>query len=453
MQTIFEKEPRQQNNIKRLGDALDDGMFLHVRQSLGLLSAEDIGHILESMPHHHRLLIWDLIPEHRHGEVLNHVADEVRSVFLSRMQPSQVAAAVTGQDADDLADILADLPDNLYHQVLASMDEQDRQRVAEVLDFPEDSAGGMMNTDTVTVRPAVEVDVVLRYLRLKGELPQGTDLLYVVDRNDHLLGQISLAKLVTSAPMKLIADLMTESKAIPATLADSDVSHLFERYDWISAPVVNEQNQLLGRITIDDVVDVIIEDADQTMMNMAGLDEDEDIFAPAYKSAPKRALWLGINLMTALVAASVSNYFEDTIKQLATIAILMTIVPSMGGIAGNQTLTLIVRGIALDHIGESNARWLLGKEIMVGLLNGILWATVVGLVVFLWKGDLKLGLIIATAMTTNLLAAGAAGASVPLLLKKFGVDPAVAGGVVVTTITDVIGLFTFLGLATLFLVH
>ena len=452
MQTLFEQEPIQQKTIRHLGDSLDAGLFLHVRQSLVLMSAEDIGHILESMPHRQRTLLWGLIPEKRQGEILNHVADEVRTIFLSQMQPSQVAAAVMGQDADDLADILGDLPNHLYHQVLASMDEQDRQRVAEVLNYPEDSAGGIMNTDTVTVRPAVEVDVVLRYLRLRGKLPRNTDLLYVVDRNDHLLGQISLAKLVTSAPMVLVADVMTEAAAIPANLPDSEVSQLFQRYDWVSAPVVNEQNQLLGRITIDDVVDVIIEDADQSLMNMAGLDEDEDIFSPAHKSAPKRAFWLGINLLTALLAASVSSYFEETFKQLATVAVLMTIVPSMGGIAGNQTQTLIVRGIALGHIGGSNARWLLGKETLVGLFNGLLWSSVIALAVFLWKGNWLLGAIIGAAMTINMLVAGVAGASIPLLLRKFGIDPAVAGGVVVTTITDVIGLFTFLGLATYLLI-
>ncbi len=453
MQTGFEQEQIQQKTIKRLNQALDERLYLEVRQILEQLTAEDIGHILESMPHHSRTLLWGLLPEQRQGEILNHLADEIRTTFLSQMQPSQVAAVMTGQDTDDLADILADLPDQLYHQVLASMDEQDRQRVAAVLDYSEDSAGGMMNTDTVTVRPAVEVDVVLRYLRLKGELPKNTDLLYVVDRNDHLLGQISLAKIVTSPPMALIADTMSKAHAIPADLADTEVSHLFERYDWLSAPVVNEQNQLLGRITIDDVVDVIIEDADQSMLNMAGLNEDEDTFAPAHKSAPKRSFWLGINLLTALLAAGVANYFEGTFEQLATVAVLMSIVPSMGGIAGNQTLTLVVRGLALGHIGDSNARWLLGKEVIVGLINGILWSLAIALIIFLWKGDWQLGLIIAAAMIINMLVAGAAGASIPLILQKMKIDPAVAGGVLVTTVTDVIGLFTFLGFATYFLIN
>jgi len=332
------------------------------------------------------------------------------------------------------------------------MDEQDRHRVSAVLDYPEDCAGGLMNTDTVTVRPNVEVEVVLRYLRMREELPSHTDTLYVVDRNDHLLGMITLTKLVTANPEDLVADVMSKATAIPATLNDVEISHLFERYDWVSTPVVNEQNQLLGRITIDDVVDVIIEDAEQSMLTMAGLDEDEDTFSPVAKAVPRREIWLGINLITALVAASVSNYFEGTLEKLATIAVLMTIVPSMGGIAGNQALTIVVRGIALGHVGDSNTRWLISKEVMVGLINGLIWSVTVAVMVYFWKNDLKLSLVIGAAMMLNLIVAAASGVSLPLILKKFGIDPAIAGGVILTTVTDVIGLLTFLGLATYFLV-
>ncbi len=452
MQPVYEQEDTQHATISSLSEALENGLLAEVRQTLSEMPAEDIGHIIESMPPKTREQLWHLLPDERQGEILNQLADEIRAGFLSKMAPSEVAAAVTDQDTDDVADILADLPENLYHKVLASMDEQDRQRVAAVINYPEDTAGGLMNTDAVTVRPNVEVDVVLRYLRMREELPSHTDSLYVVDRNDHLLGMITLTKLVTSNPEDLVADVMTKAPAIPASLNDVEISHLFERYDWISAPVVNEQNQLIGRITIDDVVDVIIEDAEQSMLTMAGLDEDEDTFAPVAKTVPKRGIWLGINLITALMAAAVSNYFEGTLEKLATIAVLMTIVPSMGGIAGNQALTIVVRGIALGHVGASNARWLFIKEVMVGLINGIIWSVTVGVMVYLWKDDLKLGMVIATAMMMNLIIAAASGVSLPLILKRMGIDPAIAGGVILTTITDIIGLLTFLGLATYFLV-
>ncbi len=451
MQANFEHEDNSQETIKSINNALESGLYEEVKQSLNETSAEDIADIIESLHHKSRKQCWELLPDERQGEILNHLADEVRNVFLSDMEPSEVAAAVTDQDTDDAADIIGDLPDEISHKVLASMDEQDRQRISAALVFEEDTAGGLMNTDTVTVRPNVEIDVVLRYLRMREELPPHTDALYVVDRNDHLLGLISLTKLVTSKSEQLVADVMTKAYTIPVDLDDTEVAHRFEKYDWIEAPVVNEHNQLLGRITIDDVVDVIIEDADQSLLTMAGLDEDEDTFAPALKTAPKRALWLGINLFTALMAAAVSNYFEGTFEKLATVAVLMTIVPSMGGIAGNQALTIVIRGIALGHVGDSNARWLLVKEVTVGLFNGILWSATIAGLIYLWKGDIKLGLVIAAAMMINLLVAAASGVSLPLILKKMGIDPAVAGGVILTTITDVIGLLTFLGLATYFL--
>ena len=452
MQTKFEHEDTQQQSIKNIYDALESGLHQQVRESLDDISAEDIADIIESLHHRTRKQCWDLVPDERQGEILNHLADEVRNVFLEDMAPSEVAAAVTDQDTDDAADIIGDLPDEKSQQVLGSMDEQDRLRISKALDYEEDTAGGLMNTDTVTVRPNVEIDVVLRYLRMRKELPPHTDALYVVDRNDHVLGLIPLTTLVTASSEDLVADVMSQAYVIAADLDDTEVAHRFEKYDWIEAPVVNEQNQLLGRITIDDVVDVIIEDADQSLLTMAGLDEDEDTFAPAIKTAPKRALWLGINLFTALLAAAVSNYYEGTFEKLATVAILMTIVPSMGGIAGNQALTIVIRGIALGHVGDSNARWLLVKEVTVGLFNGILWSATIAVLIYLWKGDLKLGLVIAAAMMINLLVAAASGVSLPLILRKMGIDPAVAGGVILTTITDVIGLFTFLGLATYFLI-
>ncbi|RMH41544.1 MAG: magnesium transporter [Gammaproteobacteria bacterium] len=448
MSQTLEQEHNQNTTLKQIRHAIDEGLFLHVRQILSELSPADIADVLESVPPKVRDAVWQLIPESRQGDILNELAEEVRADILSEMQAAEVAAAIEGQDTDDIADILGELPEQLYHQVLAAMSEQDRQRVASVLDYPEDTAGGLMNTDTVTVRANVELEVVLRYLRMRGELPEKTDVLYVVDRNDHLLGALPLAFVVTKDPSTLVADCMVEAHAIPADMPASEVAHAFEKYDWLSAPVVNEQNQLLGRVTVDDVVDVIIEDADQSLMNMAGLDEDEHTFAPATETAKKRAVWLGINLVTAFMAAMVSNLFEDTLDKLAAVAVLMTIVPSMGGIAGSQTLTIVIRGMALGQISDANSRWLVIKELIVGLLNGLLWAAVTGIIVAFWKESLELGAIIAAAMFINLIVAAIVGALLPLAMKKFGIDPAVAGGVVLTTVTDVVGLFSFLALAT-----
>ena len=441
-----------QSQLQTVNDALESGVFARVRILLQQLSANDIADLLESSPPKARALLWKLIEEEEKGEILEALSDDIRNQLASEMEPEQLAAALSGLDTDDLADILGDMPDKLSDKVLHSMDTQDQQRVLTALSYPEDSAGGLMNTDTVTVRPDVTVDVVLRYLRLHEELPENTDILYVVDRKDSFKGIIALQDLVISAPELSIASVMSEGfHSINVEISDSEVAKIFERYDLLSAPVINDDGQLLGRITIDDVVDVIIEDAENSLMNMGRLSEDEDAFAPIVVSARRRALWLGVNLITAVVAASVSSYFEPILDKLATVAILMTIVPSMGGIAGTQTLTLMVRAIALGQIGESNSRWLLYKELVVGIINGLMWAVVIGSVVGFWMDDLQLGIIIAAAMAVNMTVAGLAGVAIPLMLKKMDIDPALAGGVILTTITDVVGLIAFLGLATLIL--
>jgi len=441
-----------QRRLQAVNDALDTGVFARVQQLQHQLSASDMADLIESSPPKARALLWNLIADQERGEILEELSDEVRNQFALEMEPEQLAEALSGLDTDDLADILGDMPEQLSNRVLRSMDAQDQQRVKQALSYPEDSAGGLMNTDTVTVRPDVTVDVVLRYLRLHGDLPENTNNLYVVNRDDLFLGVVSLQKLVVTSSEELMADVMEErSDRIDVTTASNEVAQIFERYDLLSAPVVSKEGKLLGRITIDDVVDVIIEDAEHSLMSMGRLAEDEDAFAPVLVSTRRRALWLGINLITAVVAASVSNHFEGILEQLATVAILMTIVPSMGGIAGTQTLTLMVRAIAMGQIGESNSRWLLYKEVSVGVLNGIMWALVIACLVGYWKQDLQLGIIIAAAMAVNLAVAGLAGVAIPLFLKRINIDPALAGGVILTTITDVVGLVAFLGLATLML--
>jgi len=368
------------------------------------------------------------------------------------MRPEKLAAVAEGMDVDDLAEVLRTLPDSVYREVINSMDSQDRSRVETALSFEEETAGGIMNTDTITIRPDVSVDVVLRYLRLKGELPESTDSFYVVDRQDHFIGAVSLSTIVTAKPEVVVSTLIDEEiEAVPVDMPDNDVAQLFERYDWISAPVIDAEGHLLGRITIDDVIDIIREDAEHSMMSMAGLDDEADTFAPVFKSTQQRSIWLGVNLITALMAVAVTSMFEGILSQLAILAILNSLVPSMGGVAGNQTLTLVIRGIALGHVGDSNARALLNKELAVGFLNGIIWALLIASVVAVWKQDLMLGGIIAFAMLMNMTAAGLAGVSIPLILKRMNIDPALAGSVILTTVTDVVGIFAFLGTATLLL--
>ncbi|NHI01154.1 magnesium transporter [Oceanimonas sp. MB9] len=442
------------DHLEAVTQALNSGMFVHVRRMLQQMRPGDVAWLLESSPAPSRKVLWQLIDPDDYGEILEELSEEVRDGIIRLMEPEKLAIALEDMESDDLAYVLRDLPEQLFNQVLTEMDEQDRQRAELALSYPEDTAGSLMNTEFISLRPDVTIDVVLRYLRLHSELPEGTDTLYVVDPHNRLLGDISLASLVVQSPTTTVAEAMdTSVEAIPLTMTDTEVANLFERHDWLSAPVVDENNLLLGRITIDDVVDIIREEGEHSMMGMAKMDDDEDTFAPVLTSARRRSFWLTINLGSALVAASVSNMFEETLSQLATLAILMTIVPSMGGIAGNQTLALVIRGMAVGHIGDSNARWLLTKEALVGLLNGMLWAVAISVVVALWKGSWEIGLVIAAAMFINLSVAGLAGASIPLIMKRFNIDPALAGSMALTTITDTVGLLSFLGLATLILLH
>jgi magnesium transporter len=367
------------------------------------------------------------------------------------MESHEVASITQGLDPDDIADILQQLPEKFIPEVLQAMSEQDRLRVESVLNFAEDTAGGLMNTDTITVRPDITLDVVLRYLRRHEELPSITDNIFVVDRKDSLLGILPLGKLLTSSPNITAREIMvTEVDSIFADMEDSKVARLFKKNDWVSAPVIDQKHKLLGRITIDDVVDVISEEADHSLLSLAGLSDEEGTFTSISRTAPRRAVWLGVNLLTAILASSVINIFEDTIEKVVTLAILMPIVASMGGVAGSQTLTVVVRGIALGQINKSNQNWLLSKEFTVGALNGMVWAIVMGGVAALWFDDLLIAIIISAAMAINLIVAAVAGAIIPIILKSCKTDPALAGTVALTTITDVVGFLSFLGLATLF---
>lgn len=441
-----------QLRLQQVNKALESGMFVKARSILDKMPACDVALILESSPPANRKVIWELTDHDQHGEILEELNEDAKDGIIALMGATNLASATEGMETDGLAYVLRGIPDGLYQAVLQQMDAQDRHRVEQALAYPEDTAGSIMNTDTITLRPDVSIDVVLRYLRLKGEIPEATDTLYVVNEEDILIGDVPLSALLTVDPTLSVAQVMNDkTDALLAQMDEREVAKLFERHDWISAPVVDQNNKLLGRITIDDVVDIIREDAEHSMMGMAGMDDDEDTFAPILSSAKRRTMWLSINLIAAFIAASVSNMFEATLEQMATLAVLMTIVPSMGGIAGNQTLALVIRGLAVGHINDSNTRWLIGKEAAIGLLNGMVWAILVATAVTFWKGDITVGLIIAGAMFINLSVAGIAGVTIPLIMHKYKIDPALAGGMALTTLTDVIGLFSFLGMATLVL--
>ncbi|WJW74867.1 magnesium transporter [Thiohalobacter sp. IOR34] len=441
-----------QQRLKTLSDALASGAAGQVRRLIHNLHPAEIAHLLESLPKGPRIILWELVDPEDRGEILLHVNDEVRSGLIDEMETGELVAATEGLDTDDLADLLQDLPGTVIHEVLRSMDLQNRHRLEAVLSYPEDTAGGLMNLDTVTVRADVSLDVVLRYLRLRGSIPDLTDSLMVVDRYDKYLGLLPLSTLLTQDPDLSVAEVMERDiEGIPADMPAVEVAKLFEDRDLVSAPVVDENGKLLGRITIDDVVDVIRDEADHNIMSMAGLDEEDDIFAPVVPSARRRALWLGINLLTAFVASWVIGRFESTLEQVVALAVLMPIVASMGGIAGSQTLTIVIRGLALGQIGKSNARWLMYKELAVGMLNGILWALVVAFIAMAWFQNSNIGMVIGAALIINLIIAALAGFSIPLLLRRLGIDPALAGSVLLTTVTDVVGFMTFLGLGTLYL--
>ncbi|PKF60455.1 magnesium transporter [Psychromonas sp. psych-6C06] len=443
-----------QQYLREVNKAIESGMFVLARSIIEKMPACDVALLLESSPPANRKVLWNLTDHDQQGEILEELNEDAKDGIISLMDAANLVAVTEGMDTDDLAYILRGIPNSLYRAVLEQMDAQDRHRVETALAYPEDTAGSIMNTDTITLRPDVSIDVVLRYLRLKDELPEATDTLYVVNSDDHLIGDVPLSLLLTVDPALSVAEVMnTQTGSLLAEMPELEIAKLFERHDWISAPVVDHNNQLLGRITIDDVVDIIRENAEHSMMGMAGMDDDEDTFAPILPSAKRRTVWLSINLIAAFIAASVSNMFEATLEQMATLAVLMTIVPSMGGIAGNQTLALVIRGIAVGHIGNSNTRWLIGKEAAIGVLNGMVWAVLVATAVVLWKGDIAVGFIIAGAMFINLSVAGIAGVTIPLIMHKYKIDPALAGGMALTTVTDVIGLFSFLGMATLVLQH
>jgi magnesium transporter len=449
-----QQEEKTARHLERLSEALDSGTQFQVRKLLNNLSAAEIGDLLESLPVAKRLAVWEMTDPELDGEVLVDVNDEVRGTLIRGSTPDELVAAVGDLDLDDLADILDDLPDAVTTKVLNAMTQQDRHRLAQVLSYPEDSAGGLMDPDFLSVRPDVTLDVVLRYLRMREELPEVFNQLFVIDRNGRYLGSLRVAVLLTQPPESTVGELMDSSiKAIPVTLPARDVAMEFEHHDLVTAPVTDPDGRLMGWISVDDVVDVIREEAEHTMLAGAGLDEEDDMFAPIVQSARRRWIWLGVNLVTAFLAAFVLYAFEPTLDQIVATAVLFPIVMSMGGIAGTQTLTLMIRGMATGQVSSSNATALLRRELAVGMLNGVVFSVVIAVIAMIWYEDVPLGLVMAAAILVNLVAGALAGALIPGMLRRMSIDPALAGGVVLTTVTDVIGIVAFVGLATFILLR
>jgi magnesium transporter len=447
-----ELKPGKEGRLSALREALAAGTMRQVHRMVNSLHPAEIALLLESLPPAQREIVWELVDPELEGEVLVETSDNVRQALIDGMEAEELVAAAAGMEVDDLADLVGDLPEAVTRQLLRSMDQQDRERLRTVLSYAPDTAGGLMNTDTVSVRPDVTLEVVQRYLRMRGELPEKTDRLFVVDRDDRYLGTISLTRLLTEDPQQTVgASLDSEAPRIDPDMAAREVARLFQDLDLLSAAVVDANGRLLGRITVDDVVDVIREEAEHSVMSMAGLQDEEDIFAGIIPSTRRRLLWLGVNLLTAFIAAAVVKSFEGTIEKVAALAALMPIVASMGGIAGTQTVTLLIRGLALGQVQWANARWLLWKEIAVGGLNGLIWAVVIGAITVLWFETWQIAGIIAAATFINLLAAAAVGVLVPLALRRIRIDPALSAGVILTTFTDCIGFATLLGMGSLFL--
>ncbi|MDB2511558.1 magnesium transporter [Luminiphilus sp.] len=436
--------------VTRVTDALRSGTASDVAAVLADVSPGDIAHLISSSPPSTRDELWTLLDHEQEADVLNELPDDIRNTFLAELQPEAVAEIISQLDDDDVADILHELPQADTDKILGSLTDDDRDRFETVLSYPDDVAGGLMSTDTLTIRADLSMDVVLRYLRRHTRLPENTDSLIVVNRDHKYVGLLPVRTLLVSDPHVSVREMMkTEREPLDAMTSADEVARRFERNDWISAPVVDPQGKLLGRITIDDVVDVIREQADHSLAVMAGLG-DGDVFTTVLATAPQRAVWLAINLATAILAASVIAFYQDTIEKVVALAVLMPIVASMGGIAGTQSLTVLIRAMAMGQINDRTEIWLVRREILVSIINGLIWAFVIAVIAAYWFDDTTLGLIIAFAIIINLITAGIAGASLPLILDRLRIDPALAGGVVLTTITDVVGFFAFLGVAAYF---
>ena len=440
------------NNLRKILDVKDKELSLNqIKKILKDMPHSEIAHALESSPPDQRKLLFSLLETREEGDVLADVGEEIQQDLISGISNEELSEAVKELELDEVVDILQNLPEERMQSILSKMSLRDRNRIEEGLVYPDDTAGGLLNTDVLSVRPNHTVEVVTRYLREQKELPENTDKIFVVSKEDKYLGEILINKIITSEVSEKIENLISpKAEPILVTESDKDVATIFERNNLISAAVVNNNGELIGRITIDDVVDVILEDADQNFLGMAGV--AEDTFAPPGRAAKSRVFWLSMNLLTAFIASMSINIFQDTLDKIVYLAVLMPIVASMGGVAATQTLTIVLRGLTLEQINDTNIKWLFKRELAVSILNGIILSILVGSVTFLWFQDPLISILISCALIINLISSVFAGVIVPIVLRKLNQDPAIAGSVVVTTVTDVIGFLSFLGLATIFLI-
>ena len=441
----------EKNNLDQLLDNSSDLSNDEVRSLLNKLSSSEIAHALESSPPKQRKLFFSLLETNEEGDVLADLGEEIQQDLISSISNEELAEAVKELEPDETVDILQNLPEERMNTILSKMSFRDRKRIEIGLTYPENTAGGLLNTDVISVRPSHSIEVVINYLRDQKELPNNTDKIFVVNKEDEYVGELAIGKIITSRPKLSVREVMdTNANPIFVNQDDKEVATIFERNDIISSAVIDESGKLIGRITIDDVLDVIKEDADQNFLGMAGV--AEDTFAPPGRAARSRVFWLSMNLLTAFIASMTINIFKDVLDQIVYLAILMPIVASMGGVAATQTLTIVLRGLTLEQINSSNLQWLFKRELAVSILNGFVLSILVGLVTFFWFDEILLALLISFALVINLISAVIAGVFVPLILRSLNQDPAIAGSVVVTTVTDVIGFLSFLGLATIFLI-
>ncbi len=439
------------NNLETIIDESSNLSLNQIRRLLNNMSSSEIAHALESSPPKQRNLLFSLLKTEEEGDVLFELGEEIQQDLISSISNEELAEAVKELELDEIVDILQNLPEERMKKILSGMSQIDRKRIEIGLTFPENTAGGLLNTDVISVRPENSIEVVTTYLRGQKKLPENTDKIFVVNNENEYLGELTISNIITSNPSMIVREIMeTSSMPLNVNMDDKDVATTFERNDLISSAVVDDNGKLIGRITIDDVVDVIREDADQNLLGMAGV--AEDTFAPPGRAAKSRVFWLSMNLVTAFIAASAINLFQDALDKIVYLAVLMPIVASMGGVAATQTLTIVLRGLTLEQINTSNIRWLFKRELAVSIINGIVLSILVGTSTYLWFQDKMLAVLISCALVINLVSSVIAGILVPLILRKFNQDPAIGGSVVVTTFTDVIGFISFLGLATLYLI-
>ena len=444
---------KSEKKLSTIINDLEKDKATNIQNTLSSLNPSEIARLLESLTQRERNVLWQMVDQEDEGEILKELIEEVRQNLISQMNASELIAATQDMELDDLADILSDLPNQITDQVIKALDKQDQNRLESVISYDENTAGGLTNPKIISIRRGVNIDGLMKYLRNMHALPENTNYIYVINRDNQYIGAAKLVDLFTQSKEMPIEEIMDSNvKAIHADVLAEEVAIEFQDLDLISAPVTDSNNRLLGQITIDDVVDVIQDQVNSEMFNMAGLDDEDDMFAPIFISSKRRAVWLGANLVAAFIVATAVSLFQETLDQIVILAVLMPIVASMGGVAGNQTLILVIRGIAMGKIQKSNAIKLLNKEVLVALLNGFIWSIVVSIfAVILFNTKWEIGIIVGLSMLINIIASAIAGVSIPFFLKRIGIDPALAGGVMMTTLTDVLGFITFLGLATLFL--